>query len=387
MRHLTLNGKWPWPSLMELARSVRGGSSTYLIVALLSFLSVSSIVRVAIWQIGGLDEYDPFTQKFLLAQHQVKPIDILFVGPSYVDEGVDPFVFEREMATLGHPVSSFNLGIGALGWVELEDLVKNIQQMKNCCKYVLFVPSFGLFYMWHLRDNVRAILFMDIEHAIEEVDFMLATPAMPGEPTSRAEYLADIVEVTFRHYTNLGLVTGLLGLSQGARNWKSNPTWDRRGYTYADTNFSDPTYGQSLASMLKYRPDYTSRAKSDHQPSSDSRFTTTMIDRVVRLGHEIERNGAVPLVLLPPKIGFWDWDVDFLAKFSAKCGETHILDFSEPTVFPELYASGVHSDGSHLNGLGASIWSERLAQGMAKLLDHGGPVGTFCGASAGPLHH
>jgi hypothetical protein len=341
-------------------------------------------VRLAIWHLSRLDEGDPFTQKVVLAEEQPKPIDMLFIGASYIDVGIDPIVFDRGMTARGHPVTSFNLGVGALDVLEMEEALRQVIGQKNCCKYVFLSPPFHLFGVATFSDNVRSIHFMNVRHAVQEIRYVLSTPRIPNEPLTRLDYVENIIRATFRYYTNLGLGADLIGaisFSQGAHNWKAQPTWTRQGYTDVGDQLHQSDYAEVLSFVLKHRPDYLRRVATGDQQPYERAITPAMIDRIVNLGHEVEAAGAVPLLLIPPELNYWDWEEELRIKFSARCGDGHVLDYDDPAAFPELFAPSVRLDIGHLNGLGAPIWSELLADRVAKLLDSGGLSGAFCGAS------
>ncbi len=107
-----------------------------------------------------------------------------------------------------------------------------------------------------------------------------------------------------------------------------------------------------------------------------------MVDEIVRLGREIEVTGAIPIVLIPPKVTYWDWDTDFLAKFTERCGTSHMLYFGDPTAIPQVYDPDARYDGGHLDEKGAELWSALLAESMAKVLQQGKAIGSFCGPSS-----
>lgn len=54
--------------------------------------------------------------------------DVLFFGSSRVFRGIDPKVFDAEMAERGHPLRSYNLGFPAMRPHELNALLRRVLQ-------------------------------------------------------------------------------------------------------------------------------------------------------------------------------------------------------------------------------------------------------------------
>lgn len=277
-----------------------------------------------------------------------------------------------------------NLGISGLDVIEMQEVIRQVVGGAHCYKYVFLTPSFELWTIAALSDRVRAIRFADVRHVAQELAYVSSTPQIPNERISRRQYIANLLVEGFRHYSNLGLGAALLGLSrfaEGNRNWRLNPNWDDQGYTAISGGRDEPDYQRGLAEMLKDRPAWLARAATSDQPADEVRMSPAMIDRVVAFGRQVEATGATPVLLLPPLATYWDWWADLLVKFKARCGGTHLLDFDEPTEFPQLYAWAVRYDGGHLNKNGGPVWAELLADRFAAMLDRGKLAGPFCPGS------
>jgi hypothetical protein len=356
----------------------------YVLLGVVSFFAVSSLVGIVLWQAMGLNEHDPFTQKIASAEEKM-PVDALFIGASYIEGGIDPSIFDKEMAAHGHPFKSYNLGVGTLSVVEMNEAVKEVLARRNCCRYVLLSPSFHLWGLVASSDNVRSILFMTLPHAIEELAYVLSAPHVPNSPITRPEYVRNIITATFRHYTNLGLAANLLGLttfSEASGNLKRNPTWNSEGYTRWPDHYNaagdTASYQAGLLSVLDERPRYLAQAATDAQHFADRQVSPEMVERFVRIAEQAEAAGAIPLVLLPPIVGDWTSEADFSVKFAQRCGSSHVLDFDDPSAFPAIFDVSVRYDGGHLNSRGAPVWSRLVARRMAAMLDNGELRGPFC---------
>ncbi|MBV9633833.1 MAG: hypothetical protein JOZ40_04315, partial [Methylobacteriaceae bacterium] len=66
----------------------------------------------------GLDDRNP-----LIVQAQVasafKSTNLLFLGTSRVEQGINPDEFDRAMAARGHQIHSFNLGLAGASLIEV----------------------------------------------------------------------------------------------------------------------------------------------------------------------------------------------------------------------------------------------------------------------------
>ncbi len=217
-----------------------------VVLALVSFLIVSSVARFGIWKESRLSEGDPYTQKISLARSQSTPIDILFTGASYIDVGIDPKTFDRKLMSLGYKTRSFNLGIGGMGLIEMKDVIKLVIGRPNCCKYVVFSPAFSLWVIAMSNDNIRDIKYLDFLHAMNEMLYMLSTPHEPNDGMHRYQYILNVLASTFRHYTNLGLGADLIGIARFTHpppNWRTHPSWDDRGFTNIGDRRNEVTGG------------------------------------------------------------------------------------------------------------------------------------------------
>lgn len=356
----------------------------YVLLAIFSFFVVAKLASFVIWDVSKLDEHDVFVQKIERAKEQM-PLSALFIGASYIDGGVDSKTLDAEMSTYGHDFKSFNLGIGALSIVEMEAAVNEALKNRECCKYILLSPSFQLWVVAASSDNVRSINFFDLHRAFEQIRFMSSAPQIPNEPIDRQSYFESVLKSVFRHYTNIGLgsaVMGLMDFSPGYGNWKRYPTWDSHGYTkYPSThNMNEHTkdYDIGLADMLHKESDFRLRAAADKQPVGERFVSRPMLDRLIRMGERIEAVGITPLILLPPLVGYWPWQSDLVVKFSAVCGDSHVLDFADPKKFPEIFALPARYDGGHLNANGAVVWTKLIAKKFSAMLEDGQLAGRFC---------
>jgi hypothetical protein len=75
----------------------------YATLAFASFLVGAWFARFVVWQVAGLNEYDPMTQKIARAEEKM-PVDALFIGPSHIDGGIDASLFDKEMALHARPM-------------------------------------------------------------------------------------------------------------------------------------------------------------------------------------------------------------------------------------------------------------------------------------------
>jgi hypothetical protein len=130
--------------------------------AVLTFFLVSYVTRTIWWQ-PSLAKYNVIDLK-LSALLREQPLDLVFIGTSVVEHGIDPDLFDVEMARLGHRLRSYNLGTSGLAPVEMARMVERLLEAKPCCiKYVLLAPSFQHFDILNTFNTVRGIALFDIE--------------------------------------------------------------------------------------------------------------------------------------------------------------------------------------------------------------------------------
>lgn len=349
-----------------------------IILAITSFLIVSTMVRLVIYP--RLGQADALTQKMALAVSEPR-IDVLFAGPSYTEGGIDPHIFDEEMAKLGYRFRSFNVAAGGLGIIEIEQTVDTTINSGNCCQYVFITPSFYLFNIAANSYNLRSIIFLDFVHALREIMFMAWTPAVPRERITRPEYIRNIIEATLRHYTNIGIASNsqiLNWFSDGgrSRSWD----WDKRGFVPLRDrlNQRQAEYEIAMDDIRAKRPGLINRASTQTQPRYEVTISASMMDDIIRFGRKLEDKGMTPLLLIAPETSYWDWDAEFGAKFEARCGASHLFNYNDPFAFPELFAPDVRADGGHLNEVGAPVWTRLVARRLGQQLSDHQLTKPFC---------
>jgi hypothetical protein len=354
----------------------------HLFLALLAFAVVSSLARVVLHAAGLADFYQDDVKTSVAAEQP--SLNLVFIGTSHFD-GIDPDVFDAELAKQGHAIRSFDLNLGGLGVVEMRQVVERLFELRPCCiKYVLFEAAFMQTDIGQYSDNLRSIMFFDGRNMVDFMRMIYAYPTLPNA-TTELEYLANTTLAMLAHYTNVGLATVLLGwgkteltnfrqLSWGRGNNRAPPMVDRPPPENENLSLD---FEVVLSDDLNRRPQFI--ASLHARP--DQVISDQMLDYILDIGDYIRKKGAVPIIVQPPLVGWWDYAAAFTEKFRHRCGDARLLDFSDPIKFPDFYGNLQYwSDGSHISGVGAVAWSELLAARFADLLKRGIAADTlpFC---------
>jgi len=218
-------------------------------------------------------------------------------------------------------------------------------------------------------------MFFDVRNTVDFMRMIYAYPTLPAPAMTSLEYLANTTLAMFAHYTNAGLAAALLGwgktelsnfreVSWGPSRKGNNPVPPMADLPPPQNEDKTLDFKTVLSDELKNRPQFMA--------SNPLLISDRMLDYVLEIGEYVREKGAVPIIVQPPAIHAWDWALAFVEKFRSRCGEARLLDFSDPTKFPNLYGNLQYwADGGHLSGVGAVVWSKLLAARFADLLRQG----------------
>jgi hypothetical protein len=306
-----------------------------------------------------------FVRAKLAAEHRA---DVVFVGPSHIENGVNPDVFDAELSKYVK-VHSVNSAWGGTGVLELEFLLEKIFASNPCCvKYVIFYPAFHLTDLARTSGTTRAIDYFSFSRAVRYWSYLEELDPLPVPPIPRFEYAKNIILSVLRRYSNIGLGLKLIGWKPG-RPTKGSPTADGfirngpRGHTILTTAMSDDLYNFWLYEIEEYkkqRPQFRRQIVTDR-----------MFSAVVSIVDLIGRHGAKAIIVRPPAIEHWQWDLAFTRKYKEECPNgPPLLEFDLESA-PELYERANFYNSSHLTDRGAKLWSRMLADRVGKLIRSG----------------
>jgi hypothetical protein len=110
-------------------------------------------------------------------------------------------------------------------------------------------------------------------------------------------------------------------------------------------------FTQAVAEYMKWRPKFLA---GDEKPYKRGTFVNVeMLDYVLETIRLIERHDVTVIVVQPPLLGNWTYAVDFVEGFRERCGDRHLIDFSDPIRFADFFQNlDYWRDGSHPSGVG-----------------------------------
>ena len=262
----------------------------YVGLAILSLLiAAQGISTLALW-LGFGDKYAVGTA----LDRALKSSDttVLFLGTSRIKYALDPALFDAAMKARGFHTVSYNLGVPAVSFVEMEYQLHEYFARRQCCVKYVFI-EFPIVEEASLREpnTVRSILFFDAPNAFNSFTYILQEKEKPPPPISNLTYAKYILTALFRHYTNAGLFQSFFADTHS--NFRAQV--EQNGYisvAAAKERLSDTL--DADASLRRYYDEMLDElsASSSTKHISDKQFA-----RFLDLMDFIKFKGAEPIVL------------------------------------------------------------------------------------------
>lgn len=302
--------------------------------------------------------------------------NLLAIGPSYVEMGFDPDVFDAAMKTKGKDVHSFNLGIDGLSVPEMRTMVEALVEQKPCCiRYVLVSPCFECLHVAQIPDSARSVSFFDVRRGIGFLRYVWLYEQLPDQNVGRADYARNVGSAVFRHHTSLGVAANRFGFAtfegQTSPDLTSASYWARRprGFEPVDHAMSGEEarrYESGIDAFAKTRADALQRLTADAGPVSDRMF-----DVFLELVRYLRSKGFAVLVVMPPNERQWQFHAAFIARLRRCCAsDIPLADFGDAVRWRDLFVpASIRYDDEHMNAKGAAIWSRALADRAAEWMN------------------
>lgn len=302
--------------------------------------------------------------------------NLLAIGPSYVEMGFDPDVFDAAMKTKGKDVHSFNLGIDGLSVPEMRTMVEALVEQKPCCiRYVLVSPCFECLHVAQIPDSARSVSFFDVRRGIGFLRYVWLYEQLPDQNVGRADYARNVGSAVFRHHTSLGVAANRFGFAtfegQTSPDLTSASYWARRprGFEPVDHAMSGEEarrYESGIDAFAKTRADALQRLTADAGPVSDRMF-----DVFLELVRYLRSKGFAVLVVMPPNERQWQFHAAFIARLRRCCAsDIPLADFGDAGQWRDLFVpASIRYDDEHMNAKGAAIWSRALAGRAAEWMN------------------
>ncbi len=300
-----------------------------------------------------------------LAAHRHQ-FDTLFIGSSRVYFQIIPSLFDETTAGAGRPTRSFNAGVSALRPPEDAFFLERILALHPTQLRYVFVEATAVRTRLENLESMRAVYWHDwprlgvlwrsmiVQLSAQSPDFRL---------TIRSEAFPDFVEhlsLFIRNVTN-----------QGRGAILTDRFFRRAAPPSAATELGDKMDGwvpvgqrQTMpqAEKVAYEQRVAERLRDPSRPTFADEVSQQELERMIV---QIERGGAVPIVVVPP--------TPVKRKFYPDPRRMHsaiLLDFADVARFPELFEADQRLDATHLNTRGAQIFSRLLA---TRFLDETAP--------------
>jgi hypothetical protein len=282
---------------------------------------------------------------------------VLIVGPSYVNVGIDIATFDAESARIGLGLRGCKYAQSALQGYELRHVLDLLLEKRwPKLKYVVvdttLGPGMGLGFE---RENW-------FKPRVVDWHTFRAMPWVLEHPDRKAATFWPRVELLWGHVQHVAL--NYLGVGRGIA------PLSRVHVLAPPSEESSGPVASGLAHVV-------------HREKGHPGYARTLSKLIAQKARQRERHeevsGAWPeeLRALVRSHGY-DQSVVFLvspvlsAKRDTKGANTGpdplvVLDFDDPARYPELYTEDVRGETSHLKGEGPTIYSELLARALLEL--------------------
>jgi hypothetical protein len=289
--------------------------------------------------------------------------DTLFLGSSRFFHGVDPAVFDAEMARRGMPTHSFNLGYDALSFYELQFVAEKVLADPRFHLKNLFIePSLRIRLAPGLEQSQRAIVLHDVAGSKSIFELILRG----NHDWKRKLYWSyEQANVSAVRLTNVGALTNRFIRPQEPPqdlNYLKGPAGN--GYTPLDPNGprGEQTSAAELAKMI-------SDQKAAERAGTARELNAFEISQLTDLQTRAAACG-VRLVLLSPPTATPEMFAEFAAIAHAhQTGQLNVptLTFDDPAAAPDLYQPQGFVDPDHIGQPVSAKWSLHAADAFANL--------------------
>ena len=300
--------------------------------------------------------------------------DTVFLGSSRVRVQIVPAIFDRHMAESDLPLTSFNAGVSAMMPPEDAYFFDQLMRYPHPRLRWVFVELMPVWLKLDAgrRDGGRLAYWHDWERSaiVWECfasEFRRTTRSIGGKkqrhkawPARLAEYGEPVgqylehVRLFLQREINLGAAVPLVArFATGAP--AASPV-------VAD-GWVETSRVIAGADLAEYERTYAERLQTPQYSKPGNPAGATALRRLLQ---KIAREGATPVLLVPPRTAATRFEPP--ADIRQSC---IVLDFSDPREYPELFALENRVDGEHLSAAGARVFTRLVADRFAAALAAG----------------
>lgn len=332
----------------------------------LGFLLAFALTSAAVGRFAGFPELGALDDKLRYFAAHKDDYDLIFVGSSRIHRGVVPAVFDAGLAEAGRPLRSFSFGLLGMQPHEAASLVRRLVAMEPArLRFVVIEPGdFDPAIPRENRFKQRAIFWHDLPQ----------TRAAWGSVLRRGGPFTGQADLLLTH--GLHFAARCLSLDRGfdllrrlspaaaPRPARSEAAEIARRQGFLPYTEDSYTFSEERRAFLADPAAYARQVRrlaelrAEGEPSSGSRDGEIFAAQIA----ELERARIAAVYLVPattqalPAIGALH-----------RRGELpRLLDFGDPSRYPELYAPERRFDTEHLTQEGAELFSRLLAERFSR---------------------
>jgi hypothetical protein len=328
-----------------------------------SFAIGFGVLASAIWHFAPSPRVSAISEKLAWLATHPRDFDVLVVGSSRLRQIV-PEVFETELRAVGMPCETFNLS--ADGMRPPEDAYvfeRALEVMEGPLRFVLIEANpIALRYDEEEEGTERLLYWHDTARLAAIWDRALAQaikgPLRIGRRISELQKNAWWALGHTRYWlwnaTRVGYGSELLqdALGMSAPAILERDLGARRdGYI---PNDAEPVHGVARRAYLRtLKKKFGEGAQLDPMEGASQRHVQHMLG--------LARTKGARLVIVAPPTTV----VKTFRPIIAPGSDTLFLDFSDPTLYPALFAPEVRLNGGHVTAEGSVLFTEMVAQRLA----------------------
>jgi hypothetical protein len=290
--------------------------------------------------------------------------DLVFVGSSNLARGIDPVAVDRELARLGHPIRSYNLGADNMQSTEVGYVLRQIVALRPSRLRFVVIELLEFAPRAMVRRNPfsdRAVHWHDAPALVDALGRIAAS----GEPPLEKLRLAWL---HLRHAawraSSFGRAERAIGLRSAELDAFDAAVAAAGGFEALDAR-PDPATLQMRSKFLARIPGYLASLEDVDRRNRVPALAPPGLAAAVRDQTAwLRAQGLEPIYLVPPL----PWPAPELLAIAREPGAPAVVALNSPGRFPELFDPEHRWDPTHVNRAGAELLSIRLAAALAPLV-------------------
>jgi cellobiose-specific phosphotransferase system component IIB len=298
--------------------------------------------------------------------------DVVFLGPSTTYRGIAPRLFDQVLGEQGHPLKSFNLGVGSLYVPELDFYLKKILALNPANLKWVFID-----YPNNLQDttkgNTRSLRNIYWHTPQQTLLAARAVLASADNIQYKLETVYSHIKSCFIHIFRVGELGRFWNgkvLKLEISGLKSDH--DRNDLSIQEQGFYSLDWeGQNKQALHQEWLDnidvYNQKLESWQNGPNETYFSPFIYHHAQSLLKKTKKQGIQGVLLIPPVL----YDVNTIKKLYENQDIPLLFAFNDPKAFMELYRPEFKFNDGHLNTKGAEAFTYSLAILFADYLETG----------------